>query len=153
MKFSPLKAEMLSEFFVVEAAAGGESVRRVVQIPIANMPEQRDAAVLNSIIENKEALCKYLAMVFSANPAYALREYERTVNSLGNEERSTAYMLSGVYEEMLKAAVDDPQRIRDAGRVLKYLSTDVADLASFKELYDVFAAVLKIPVEEESPHG
>ena len=56
-------------------------------------------------------------------------------------------------EEMLKAAVDDPQRIRDAGRVLKYLSTDVADLASFKELYNVFAAVLKIPVEEESPHG
>lgn len=153
MKFAPLKAEMLSEFFVVEAATGGASLRRVVQIPIANMPDQRDAAVLNSIIENKEALCKYLAMVFSANPAYALREYERTVNSLGNEERSTAYMLSGVYEEMLKAAVDDPQRIHDAGRVLKYLSTDVADLASFKELYNVFAAVLKIPVEEESPHG
>ncbi len=62
-------------------------------------------------------------------------------------------MLSGVYEEMLKAAVNDPQRIRDAGRVLKYLSPDVADLASFKGLYAVFASVLKIPVEEESPHG
>ena len=152
MKFAQLKAEMLSEFFVVEASADGTSLRRVVQIPIANMPDQRDAAVLNSIIENKESLCKYLAMVFSENPAYALCDYERTLNSLGNEERSTAYMLSGVYEEMLKAAVNDPQRIRDAGRVLKYLSADVADLTSFKELYAVFAAVLKIPVEE-SPHG
>lgn len=153
IKFMALKAEILSEFFVVEAVAGDKSIRRVVQIPIANMPEQRDAAVLNSVIENKEALCRYLAMVFSANPAYALQEYERTVNSLGNEERSTAYMLSGVYEEMLKAAVNDPQRIRDAGRVLKCLSPDVADLASFKGLYAVFASVLKIPLEEESPHG
>ena len=152
MKFAQLKAEMLSELFVVEASADGTSLRRVVQIPIANMPNQRDAAVLNSIIENKEALCKYLSMVFSENPAYALCDYERTLTSLGNEECSTAYMLSGVYEEMLKAAVNDPQRIRDAGRVLKYLSTDVTDLTSFKELYAVFAAVLKIPVEE-SPHG
>ena len=153
IRFAGLKAEALSEFFVVEARAGDEPVRRVVQIPIANMPMQRDAAVLNSIVHSKEILCKYLAMVFSATPAYALQEYKRMVNGLGNEERSMAHMLSGIYEEMLKAAVTDPQRIRDAGSILKYLSSDVADLGTFKELYAVFASVLKIPMEKGPLHG
>jgi hypothetical protein len=75
------------------------------------------------------------------------------VNGLGNEERSMAHMLSGIYEEMLKAAVTDPQRIRDAGSILKYLSSDVADLGTFKELYAVFASVLKIPMEKGPLHG
>ena len=145
--FANMPPDALSEFFVARVYYGTVEKRCVVKIPLNDMPEQRDSAVLNSIIGNKEALYKYLAIVFSSDPVYAAREYERSVTALGGEKHSVAYMLSGVYEEMLRAAVDDPQRIRDAGRVLKYLSKDVADLTSFKELYEVFASVLKIPAE------
>ncbi len=146
--FANMPLDALSEFFVARVKCGTVEKPCVVKIPLNDMPERRDSAVLNSIIGNKEALYKYLAIVFSSDPVYAAREYERSAAALGGEKHSVAYMLSGVYEEMLRTAVNDPQRIRDAGRVLKYLSQDVADLTPFKELYEVFASVLKIPAEE-----
>lgn len=146
MVFDGLSLEMLTEFFVVEA---GEK-RCLIKIPLSGIPEKRDAAVLNSIIANRESLCRYLAMVFASNPVYALRDFRQTSSGLSGRNKTVAAFLSGIYEEMLKAAAREPMRIRDAGTVLGQIKSDLPELSSFKSLFEVFARALKIT---ESGYG
>ncbi len=146
MTFSGLPLKCVSEFFVITATLADAKVERVVQIPLADMPEQRDAAVMRSLFADTESFCRYLMLILSSNPVHAMSEYERKANSASESERSPAYLLSGLYEEMLKAvAEDDQERIRDVKRALEFLPQDGsadAEFGDLKSLYGSFEGVL-----------
>ena len=146
MTFSGLPLKCVSEFFVITATLEDAKVERIVQIPLANMPEQRDAEVIRSLFVNAEAFCRYLMLILSPNPVHAMSEYERKSKSEVVSEHSPAYLLSGLYEEMLKAAAGgDQERIRDVKRALEFLPQDGIErekFAGLENLYESFEKVL-----------
>lgn len=52
--------------------------------------------------------------------------------------------MPALYEKMLKTSVEEPERIKDIGYVLKMVTDKDIILDEFRELYETFCNTLKI---------
>lgn len=147
----PMDLVDLSSLFVFETAYDGGSVTRVIKVPTDGIPAGRNDAVLNEIVKDRSALLRYLALLFSSCPALTLREIEDAQRCAAGIGRDGAPVLPGLYEEMLKAASEDPARIREAGHIMSRLKGDDALLTAYRKLYLTFAEALGLP--REKTHG
>lgn len=135
-----LRMLQLSEFYIVKAYSGVESVERVVKISTENMPEARESSVVNDIIKDKNGFIKY--MTFLLGDDYLLSMFENireTRNSFlfGNGQTTPA-----LYEKMLKTSVHSKERFNEIKSLLGLITDDNIIPQGFIELYEVFEKVL-----------
>ena len=142
---SPLSLRELGEFYTVRAASGEEFVERVIKIPIEGIPEERDKEVFQSIIKDKQTFLKYVSFLLADNYLYeameqlALRKKGMTATNKDNLMDENLVL----YESMLKAAADAPEKLVDIHQVVSMIQNEEIIPADFEQLYQVFMDALK----------
>jgi hypothetical protein len=71
----------------------------------------------------------------------------------GNDEsKASERVMSGIYEEMLIAAAENPWRIRDVGEILSKIRSDDEMIARCVKMYESFAEAVGLKFSREVEH-
>ena len=149
-----MELEDLSSLFVFSVEYDGGLVERVIKVPVDGIPETRDDVVLNKIVADRSTLLRYVTMLLASNPALALRRLnEGNMFFSGNDEsKASERVMSGIYEEMLIAAAENPWRIRDVGEILSKIRSDDEMIARCVKMYESFAEAVGLKFSREVEH-
>lgn len=142
MVFPQLDVLQVSEFYLLRVTNGDMTVERIIMIPTTGIPENRENAVVNSVVKDKRTFVEYVAFVLGDNYLLPLME-ERSLasaESRGNGHES----LPALYEKMLKTALDEPKKISEIGYLLQMITKDDIVPDEFRELYATFKRTLKL---------
>ena len=142
--FANLKAEDLSEFFIMSATTNdGVCHKATVKIAVEGIPSERDAAIYKRIISNTKNFFSFLELMLTDTPLqYISIEMLEKKENKNNGTVSESISFGGLYEKMLKIAADNPAMILEIGKLIDRLEGDVVP-SGFKHLYKQFVAVLK----------
>lgn len=140
--FDNLDMLQLSQFYSIKAVGENITIERIIMVPTEGLPEDRENAVINSIIKDKKSFLDYIAFVLGDDYLLTLME-KNQVSSSGfyKEDKET---LPVIYEKMLKTALDDPERLREINFVLGKITDDKIVPEEFRNLYVTFKSTLKL---------
>lgn len=141
-EFTELEILQLSEFYELTAKEGEDEIHRIIMIPTIGFPEDRESAVVNSIVKDRASFVEYIAFVLGDNYLASMLE-KKQIGESGIFQHSNDAM-PVLYEKMLKTSVEEPERFRDIGYVLKMVTDKEIIPDEFRELYDTFCNTLKI---------
>lgn len=142
IEFTDLEILQLSEFYELTAKEGEDEIHRIIMIPTIGFPEDRESAVVNSIVKDRASFVEYIAFVLGDDYLVSMLE-KKQIGESGIFQHSNDAM-PVLYEKMLKTSVEEPERFRDIGYVLKMVTDKEIIPDEFRELYDTFCNTLKI---------
>lgn len=142
IEFTELEILQLSEFYELTAKEGEDEIHRIIMIPTIGFPEDRESAVVNSIVKDRASFVEYIAFVLGDDYLASMLE-KKQIGESGIFQHSNDAM-PVLYEKMLKTSVEEPERFRDIGYVLKMVTDKAIIPDEFRELYDTFCNTLKI---------
>lgn len=142
IEFDDLEILQLSEFYEVVAKTDNEEIRRIIMIPTTSFPEERESSVVNSVVKNRETFVEYIAFVLGDDYLASMLE-EKQIGESGFF-RNTHDAMPALYEKMLRTSVEEPERIKDIGHVLRMVTDKEIIPDEFRSLYDTFCKTLKI---------
>ena len=142
IEFTELEILQLSEFYELTAKEGEDEIHRIIMIPTIGFPEDRESAVVNSIVKDRASFVEYIAFVLGDDYLASMLE-KKQIGESGIFQNSNDAM-PALYEKMLKTSVEEPERFRDIGYVLKMVTDKEIIPDEFRELYDTFCNTLKI---------
>ena len=141
MIFRELDKTQLSEFFVITVNKDDETVRRVIKIPVDNLPEDRENEVVSKVINDKTAFIRYVAFLLGDD--YIMTPVETQGVNPKDIQSGFTIQLPELYEKMLKAAMYDPGKFKEIEFLIKMLSNDMDVIPEgFNELYNTFKRVI-----------
>lgn len=118
----------------------------VLNVPVDNMPASREAAVLRTIIENREGFLRYLMLLlqdFDAPP-----EVSDLLSAIGGDWRSSANSLDALplLEELTRAYSRNPNGLRSVRSLVAQLSSTAEGReiipGEFMDLWRIFDSLL-----------
>lgn len=142
IEFTELEILQLSEFYELTAKEGEDEIHRIIMIPTIGFLEDRESAVVNSIVKDRASFVEYIAFVLGDDYLASMLE-KKQIGESGIFQHSNDAM-PVLYEKMLKTSVEEPERFRDIGYVLKMVTDKEIIPDEFRELYDTFCNTLKI---------
>ena len=136
--FPDLSIKQLSEFYRVTVSDGDTSISRVIRIPTTGMPEDREKAVVNDVIRDKNCFYQYVAFLLGDD--HVLSAMEGMDVQMGRESHHANHgvKLPALYEKMLKTAVSDPSKLREVGELIRTVGEDGVIPEEFAQMYEVF---------------
>ena len=111
-------------------------------IPTSGFPEKRESAVVNSVVKDRASFIEYIAFVLGDDYMASLIEGKQMGES--GFFAHAGDTMPALYEKMLKAAAQEPEKIKDIGYVLKMVTDKTIISDEFRQLYDTFCRTLKI---------
>lgn len=142
ISFSDLDILQLSEFYEITAKAGEDIIHRIIMIPTNGFPEDRESAAVNSVVKDRASFVEYIAFVLGDDYIASMLEGKQMEESGFFCNSSDA--MPALYEKMLKTSVEEPERIKDIGYILKMVTDNEIIPDEFRELYGTFCNTLKI---------
>lgn len=142
-KISGMLLKDLSEFYILTAGKDPKTQQRsVVKIRTEGIPEERDNAIFQSIVDTENKFINYVSILLSDHPQETLfneKEQERLLGKkvLGKDSSAT----TSLYEEMLNTVSNDPDRLDIIKQDLDKFGDKVPE--SFKTMLDVFLEARK----------
>lgn len=140
IEFTELEILQLSEFYELTAKEGEDEIHRIIMIPTIGFPEDRESAVVNSIVKDRASFVEYIAFVLGDDYLASMLE-KKQIGESGIFQHSNDAM-PVLYEKMLKTSVEEPERFRDIGYVLKMVTDKEIIPDEFRALYDTFKSTL-----------
>lgn len=140
--FKELDVLQLTEFYRICVKGSETEITRVIMIPTVGMPEDRESAVVNSVIKDKSGFVEYVAFVLGDSYLMTMLEQQRLGES--GIRRSGTSQLPALYEKMLKTAAEDPDRLQEIEYLLTMIKRDDIIPDEFRDLYATFRATLRI---------
>lgn len=142
--FKSLSLTQLSEFYRVSVSDGKRTVERIIIIPTDGLPEDREKAVVSSIVKDKECFYRYIA--FLLGDSYAMGALEAASTAEGGiiNHTNSAARLPALYEKMLQTAATAPERFKEIDYLVKAISSDGVIPEHFEELYNTFKKAVKL---------
>ncbi|MCK9313981.1 MAG: phospholipase D family protein [Methanocorpusculum sp.] len=147
--FAGLSLVGITVFLVVELEASAEETKSalsmVLNLPVANMPEERDQAIVRSLISNRSAFIRYLMLL--------LADTEETGWLIGGEGKSAENGAVGnagpsftpLLETMVKALTRNPEKIDNIDRLVQEIMADPEGGEVLPEGFvDIWGAFMKI---------
>lgn len=133
--FEKLTVSQLSEFYLI----GRDDSYCVVKLATNGIPEEeRNDAIYNNVIGNREGFLAYLLFVLSDNCAEGISDYEELIKIFENAKENGGSLISfAIYEKLLKAAVQKSEKLDTIEEVMKKLDPDKVD-DSLREMIQVF---------------
>jgi hypothetical protein len=123
--FENLSLLQLSEFYKITVADGENVVSRVIIIPTANLPEDRDKAVVSSVVKDKNCFYQYISFLLGENFTVCASELFVTQNEAVGALHTTSAIMPALYEKnMLRMNHKTLQFYRQAGGAYLYESQD-----------------------------
>jgi len=145
--WSPSSTEQVTGLVAFELAASGsdERLRFVLNLPLEGVDaDQREGAILRSVLNNREGLLRYLLLLLADDPTLFAEVPFGQSESKSMDWLRTAET-APLLEEMTRALHRDPERLRAIGYTLERLSKDETTIVppEFVQLWQAFEAVLK----------
>lgn len=135
--FEDIALNNLSNMFIV--AKGGQEC--LIRLNVLNMPEQeREDAIFNDIIKNRPMFMTYMRYLLDEDFYDAVGIEEMLSKDTSELEYSEGYGFNiepDIYEKMLRAAADNPERFDAMYEVVEKLENDVIG-EEFRQLLDLF---------------
>ena len=132
--------------FELRAASADVRLRFALNLPLDNPPNERDAAVLRTVLDNRKGFLRYLLLLlgdFTEEPDQA----KPGGGNGGGEWRPSAEASLPLVEEMTRAFSRDPQRLHEVRRIVERLhaSEETSDVVppDFLALWEVFSRALE----------
>lgn len=141
MVFRSLEMLELSEFYVISSTVEDCTLERVIMIP-TDIPIERDAEIIKSVIKTKKQFIDYVAFVLGDDYVQSFLESKKASGL--SVEWNKVDILPAVYEKMLKIAVSNPERIGEIEQVVHAVEGKEIIPTEFKEMYHVFCDTLGI---------
>lgn len=142
MRFPQLDLLQLSEFYRLRVTEGDQMLERILMIPTAGIPEERENAVVNSVVRDKKTFVAYVAFVLGDSNILSLLEDHAQKGSAA--WRNTSEELPALYEKMLKIAQEEPERMTEVGKLLRMITESGIVPDEFRKLYAVFKKTLNL---------
>lgn len=142
--FKSLALTQLSEFYKISVSDGKRAVERIIIIPTEGLPEDREKAVVSSVVKDKECFYRYIAFLLGDSYVLgALEAASSAESSIMNHSNSSA-CLPALYEKMLQTAATAPERFKEIDYLVKAISSDGVIPENFEELYTTFKKAVKL---------
>lgn len=142
--FGGLTMTQLSEFYKITVSNGENSISRVLMIPTAGMPEDREKAIISGVINDKHCFYQYIAFLLGDDHMLSSLE-SMDVKAPGAAGTTTqSYRLPALYEKMLQTAATNPQKLKEIDYLLKAVSDDGVIPEHFEQMYQTFRKVVKL---------
>ena len=138
--FSELDVLQLTDFFQVKVKRNDAELTRIIMIPTTGLPEERESAVVNSVIKDKRTFVEYIAFILGDD--YLLTLLEESVLGTSGFYGDQKDRLPALYEKMLKTALEDPSRLKEIEYVLKMIHDSSIVPDEFRALYATFKETL-----------
>ena len=145
MEFFDMEILQLSEFYKVEIKSGDTVLNRIIMIPTTGFPDNRENAVVNSVIGDKLSFIEYISLVLGDDYILSMIEGKQ-IRESGIFSKKSGIM-PAIYEKMLKVAVTEPEKIKDIGYVLKMVNDSEIIPDEFRRLYEIFCITLKLRIQ------
>ncbi len=142
MVFENLDILKLSEFYEIIAKDGEEELHRIIMIPTTGIPQERDSAVVNSVVKDKATFVEYVSYVLGDSYLSSFVE-EKQIKESGLFRQSRDVM-PALYEKMLRVSVEEPERLNDIKYVLDMISDEDIIPEEFRRTYKTFCDTLKL---------
>ena len=139
--FTGLGLTQLSTFFVIEASDGERTVSRVFLIPTEGLPD-RERAVVSGTVKDRECFCRYVAFLLGDDAVLSALETDGADGLSGGAARRTGE-LPALYEKMLAAAAEAPQKFEGIDYLMKAVSDGGIIPDGFRALYEKFVKVVR----------
>lgn len=98
-----MERTQLSEFYKISVFDGTQTVSRVIMIPTENMPEDREKAVVSSVVNDKNCFYRYIAFLLGDNFIISALESNETSENTNaaSVKHNKPIKLPALYEKML----------------------------------------------------
>ena len=142
--FTGLEVLQLSEFYVISVSDGEQTIERVLIISTEGLPDDREKAVVSSVISNRDHFYRYIAFLLGDNAILSLLETERAMGEPGVNTARAGYQVPALYEKMLQTAAEAPEKFKGIEYLMKSVSEDGIIPEDFRKLYETFRKAVKI---------
>lgn len=142
VRFKDLDILHLSEFYVIKIIGENSSIERVIMIPTVGFPEDRESAVVNSVVNNKKSFVEYLSFVLGDD--YILSMLEGKQMGESGFYKQSYDVMPALYEKMLKTALEAPERLSEINYLLKMVTNEDIIPEDFRDMYETFKSICKI---------
>lgn len=143
--FKALDLVQLSTFYKVRVSDGEDYVERVILIPTEGLPEDREKAVISSVVSDKQCFYRYIAFLLGESPVLSALEITGEDENIASRSASHSVMqMPALYEKMLRTAATAPDRFKEIDYLLKAISEDGIIPEQFEKLYNEFKKAVKI---------
>lgn len=142
MFFPQLDILQVSEFYALRVASGGMAAERIIMVPSTGIPEDRENAVVNSVVKDKRTFVEYVAFILGDEYLLSLME-ERSLSGGGLWSKSHE-SLPALYEKMLRTALEAPEKLGEIGYLLQMITKEDVVPDEFRDLYATFRKILKL---------
>ena len=136
--FPDLTIKQLSEFYRVTVSDGNASISRVIRIPTTGMPEEREKAVVNDVIRDKNCFYQYVAFLLGDDHVLSAMEGMDVQMGRSSHHANHGVKLPALYEKMLGTAVSDPAKLREVGELIRTVGEDGVIPEEFAQMYEIF---------------
>lgn len=142
--FNSLALTQLSEFFVVQASNGESVVSRILMIPTEGLPDERERAVVTSVVNDRECFYRYVAFLLGDESILSVLEINDANENVRENANQIKYQIPALYEKMLLTAATHPEKFQGIEYLMKAISEEGIIPDEFKDLYAKFKKVVKI---------
>ena len=132
-----LELLQISEFYRVTAEKDGNSIIRIVKIVTHNIPENREKAVVASVVKDRQSFIQYVAFLLGDDFLLSLVDINHTGES-GFLGKDSSERMPALYEGMLKAAAAKPEKFVEIEWLLRTLSSEGVVPEGFTGLMEEF---------------
>jgi hypothetical protein len=162
MVFPEMEVLQLTDFYQVKVKQDSAEINRIIMIPTKGLPDERESAVVNSVIKDKRSFVEYIAFILGDD--YLLTLLEESILGKSGFYGDQKDRLPALYEKMLKTGahfcVDKAgitaylAHVLRLGVVFGITECDERSAALFVQLlidraYGVYISALDSGLEEE----
>ena len=144
MFFNNLTVTQLSEFYVVSVSDGESKVERVLIIHTEGLPEDREKAVVSSVVSDRDCFFRYIAFLLGDDSILSVLEASMAGDQAIAQKNRQAYRIPALYEKMLQTAATSHEKFRGIEYLMKTISEDGIIPEDFKKLYETFKKAVKL---------
>lgn len=138
--------EAISGFLAFELESTTDLVTRfVVPVPLEGLPDERDRALMKSLIGNAERFFRYLLALLDEGTAET-GDTQRVVEQLGDDHHESSSALP-VLEKLLKTLRREPEKLNGVHPLVVDLARDGVLPDGFAELWDLLIGAGKLEVD------
>lgn len=142
-----LSLEQLSNFYIIETPDD----RFIKIIETEDIPvHERDNAVINTIIENKNDFYKMVELFLADLPANVIAQWEiiHSDREYNSRENKASYIPKGIYERALEVAISNNESFEELKSFIESVSEDKVDSQLVKML-ETFSQALNVSKKQQ----
>ena len=118
-------------------------MNEIIKIPIRGIPENRNDEIFRSIVDTQEKFYNYISFMLCDDPEEYVMELQqmKEMADISGTNRQQVRMPVRIYEQLLKIAANDPNRLRNLEDVMRIVGNETYT-QEFRQLYELIKPLI-----------